>query len=449
MMIGPMKKKVITSAVVTGVILTLVFVAVFAIYSNSKNNKIAELEKKGEVVQRYVFAKDMVVGDVVTEADIKVVDVKGESASLDSYVFEEKLDDKGKKVVSRDDKWNIIGKRLKVNAEEKTIITKSLFYTEDQDPEMTTRLQEFNMITLPSDLDAGDYIDVRIRFSTGEDYAVIVGKKVESLGATEEKSNTIFLRLNEEEIVRMSSAIIESYVKGGINLYANKYVDPDNQLFIYNRVNFVEKYENAKYETISVDSLTYESGESGEKGKYIIPDGVTTSGDEFIKERTTKEIASIIGLNEEETENIKIALANKDEDTLSYYKDKLVTGTKSITANYPVRTEVATLIKNNPNILEEIKQKYDIEELEDRRATLLAADYYKYQVDMDGNLVLDYDGNPIRLYDENGNPAYNEDYIKSVDDKLKTEIETQKSERQEYLLGLIQKQRAATTTTEE
>ena len=443
MMIGPMKKKVVTSAVVTGIILILVFVALSAVYIANTNNKIAELQKKGEVVQRYVFTKDMVVGDVVTEADIKVVDVKGESASLDSYVFEEKLNDKGKKVVSRDDKWNIIGKRLKVNAEEKTIITKSLFYTEDKDPEMTTRLQEFNMITLPSDLDAGDYIDVRIRFATGEDYAVVVGKKVELLGAAEEKSNTIFLRLNEEEIVRMSSAIIESYVKGGINLYANKYVDPDSQLYTYSRVDFVEKYENAKYEVIPTDTLETVSGE------VKIPDGVLTSGDEYLRERTVTEIASIIGLNKEETENIKTALANKDEDTLAYYKDKLVTGTKSIVSNYPVRTEVATLIKNNPNILAEIKQKYDIAELETRRATLMEADYYKYQVDMDGNLVLDSNGKPIRAYDENGNPAYNEDYIKSVDDRLKTEIETQKSERQEYLLGLIQKQRAATTATTE
>lgn len=443
MMIGPMKKKVVTSAVVTGIILILVFVALSAVYITNTNNKIAELQKKGEVVQRYVFTKDMVVGDVVTEADIKVVDVKGESASLDSYVFEEKLNDKGKKVVSRDDKWNIIGKRLKVNAEEKTIITKSLFYTEDKDPEMTTRLQEFNMITLPSDLDVGDYIDVRIRFATGEDYAVVVGKKVELLGAAEEKSNTIFLRLNEEEIVRMSSAIIESYVKGGINLYANKYVDPDSQLYTYSRVDFVEKYENAKYEVIPTDTLETVSGE------VKIPDGVLTSGDEYLRERTVTEIASIIGLNKEETENIKTALANKDEDTLAYYKDKLVTGTKSIVSNYPVRTEVATLIKNNPNILAGIKQKYDIAELEARRATLMEADYYKYQVDMDGNLVLDSNGKPIRAYDENGKPAYNEDYIKSVDDRLKAEIETQKSERQEYLLGLIQKQRAATTTTTE
>lgn len=423
MMIGPMKKKVVTSAVVTGIILILVFVALSAVYITNTNNKIAELQKKGEVVQRYVFTKDMVIGDVVTANDVILVDVKGESAASDSYTT-----------------FDMIGRRLKINAEKKTIVTASLFYEEDKDPEMTTRLQEFNMITLPSDLDVGDYIDVRIRFATGEDYAVVVGKKVESLGASEEKSNTIFLRLNEEEIVRMSSAIIESYVKGGINLYANKYVDPDNQLYTYDRVNFVERYEKAKYEVVSADVLENESGE------VKIPAGVLVSGDEYVKERTVAEIASIIGLNKEETENIKTALASKDEDTLAYYKDKLVIGTKSIVSNYPVRKEVATLIKNNPNILAEIKQKYDIADLEARRATLMEADYYKYQVDMDGNLVLDSNGKPIRAYDENGNPAYNEDYIKSVDDRLKTEIETQKSERQEYLLGLIQKQRATTTT---
>ena len=425
MMIGPMKKKVVTSAVVTGIILILVFAALSAVYITNTNNKIAELQKKGEVVQRYVFVNDMLAGDVVTASDVALTDVKGESAASDSYTT-----------------FSMIGRRLKVNAEKKTIVTASLFYEEDKDPEMTTRLQEFNMITLPSDLNAGDYIDVRIRFATGEDYAVIVGKKVESLGAAEEKSNTIFLRLNEEEIVRMASAIIESYVKGGINLYANKYVDPSSQLYTYSRVNFVEKYENARYEVIARDTLETVSGE------VEIPDGALTSGDEYLRERTVAEIASIIGLNKEETENIKTALVNKDEDTLAYYKDKLVTGTKSIVSNYPVRTEVATLIKNNPNILTEIKQKYDIAELEARRANLMEANYYKYKVDMDGNVILDSNGKPIRVYDENGNPAYNEEFINSIDNRLKTEIETQKSERQEYLLGLIQKQRAAATTTE-
>ena len=278
MMIGPMKKKVVTSAVVTGIILILVFVALSAVYIANTNNKIAELQKKGEVVQRYVFTKDMVVGDVVTANDVILVDVKGESAASDSYT-----------------NFDMIGRRLKINAEKKTIVTASLFYEEDKDPEMTTRLQEFNMITLPSDLDVGDYIDVRIRFATGEDYAVVVGKKVELLGAAEEKSNTIFLRLNEEEIVRMSSAIIESYVKGGINLYANKYVDPDSQLYTYSRVDFVEKYENAKYEVIPTDTLETVSGE------VKIPDGVLTSGDEYLRERTVTEIASIIGLNKENT----------------------------------------------------------------------------------------------------------------------------------------------------
>ena len=78
----------------------------------------------------------------------------------------------------------------------------------------------------------------------------------------------------------------------------------------------------------------------------------------------------------------------------------------------------------------------------------MEANYYKYKVDMDGNVILDSNGKPIRVYDENGNPAYNEEFINSIDNRLKTEIETQKSERQEYLLGLIQKQRAAATTTE-
>lgn len=416
MMMGPMKKKVVTSAVVTAVIMIILFCVIGAVYVMQTNKTIADLKVKSEVVQRYVFIKDMLAGDVVTASNVALVDVKGESAPSDSFEY-----------------LDMIGRRLKMNANSKTIVTDSMFYEDDKEPELDTRLQEFNMITLPSDLAEGDYIDVRLRFPTGEDYAVIVGKKIESVGATAEESNTIFLRLSEEEIDRMGSAIIESYIRDGVHLYANKYVDASTQLFDYTRVDFVKRFEDNRYKIVEVPAEEAISGEE-------------VSGEDVIErkvERTVEEIASLIGLSVNETEDIKLALEKNDETILSNYRSKLITTEKSIAANYPVKVEVAQLIKNNPNILQEIKNKYDVEKLESLRENLPNADIKAYQVDDFGNLILDSHNQPIPKLDDNGHEMVSEEYITSIEAKLEKEIETQKTERQQYLLNLLQRQTAS------
>lgn len=398
-MIGPMKKKVITSVFVTALVLILIFAALAFFYIQNNQKRIAELEKKGEVLQRYVFTRDLAAGDVIAASDIALVDVKGESAPNDSYADNQK--------------YSMIGRRLKVNAKGKTIVTESLFYDLDDDPNLDTRLQEFNMITLPSDLVDGDYIDVRIRFATGEDYAVIVGKKVESIGALAEQSNTIFLRLNEEEIVRMGSAIIESYINKGIILYANKYVDPANQLYDYKYVDLVAKYKELK----NVETNTTSLNESGE---LIV---------ETTRERTVAELASLMNISESDVENIIKAVANNDTETLNIYNNKLVKYEKSITPNYPVKKEVATLISTNPNILDTIKAKYKVEELELQRANFMNTDLTKVD-------------------EFTGEIKDNEEHIKNITDNLSKEIEQQRSERQEYLLNLLSKQNATQTVAE-
>lgn len=397
MMIGPMKKKVITSSVVTAVILILVFAVVSYLFLSSNSKRIAELERKSEVVQRYVFTNDLAAGTIITPDDIKVVEVKGESAPDDSFEYnpDTKVDEKN----------DIIGRRLKVNALKQTIVTESLFYDLDEKSELDTRLQEYNMISLPSDLVDGDYIDVRIRFATGEDYSVIVGKKVESVGALEEQSNTVFLRLNEEEIVRMSCAIIESYINKGVLLYANKYVDPSNQLYDYKYVDLVSKYKALKTEII-------ESEVSGEEDTTI--------------ERDDKEIATILGVPLADIENVAKAIENKDKDTIALYNNKLIKTEKSISTTYPVKPVVATLIKNNPNILADIKAKYNVEALMAQRQDFMNTDLTKMD-EMTGQLV------------------DHEEHLTNIQEKLDKEIETQRTERQEYLLNLLGK----TTVTEE
>ena len=66
MMIGPMKKKMITVGVVSFILPTILLVAFFGMYSTNKKAEIEKLKQETAVVMRYVFSGDMPVDHVVT-----------------------------------------------------------------------------------------------------------------------------------------------------------------------------------------------------------------------------------------------------------------------------------------------------------------------------------------------------------------------------------------------
>jgi hypothetical protein len=86
------------------------------------------------------------------------------------------------------------------------------------------RLQEYNMIQLPSNLTVGDYVDIRFRLTNGQDFIVISKKEV-----MESTQNSVWLVLDESEIMLMSNAIVESYILGSSLLYATTYTEPGLQ----------------------------------------------------------------------------------------------------------------------------------------------------------------------------------------------------------------------------
>ena len=106
-----------------------------------------------------------------------------------------------------------------------TILTQSMIVSSDETVESSLRIQEYNMLTLPSDLDTDDYVDIRLILPNGQDYIVVSKKRV--IKSTE---NTIFVKMAEEEIVMMSNAIVEAYITEGSMLYATKYTDPGIQV---------------------------------------------------------------------------------------------------------------------------------------------------------------------------------------------------------------------------
>lgn len=96
------------------------------------------------------------------------------------------------------------------------------------------RLVEVDTVVLPSELKDGDTVDIRISYPNGMDEIVIAKKVIEKADAT-----TAWMKLDEAEILTLSSATVESMLTEGTKLYALNLTDPglQNKLMANYRVN--------------------------------------------------------------------------------------------------------------------------------------------------------------------------------------------------------------------
>ena len=107
----------------------------------------------------------------------------------------------------------------------KFVVQSSEIVTDD------TRQEQYNMITLPVDLMTNDYVDIRLKTPSGQNFIVISKVQVDVPMNSDGSYviDTIRVNLREDEILAMSSAIVEAYGVKGSELYVTKYVDPAMQ----------------------------------------------------------------------------------------------------------------------------------------------------------------------------------------------------------------------------
>ena len=105
----------------------------------------------------------------------------------------------------------------KFDMKEKTALTPDMI--DKSKSAATYRMVEYNMISLPSMLTEGNYIDIRLA-CLGLDTVVLSKVEVESANAT-----TIWLKLSESQLLTLNYAIVESYIMEGTKLYATVYTD--------------------------------------------------------------------------------------------------------------------------------------------------------------------------------------------------------------------------------
>ena len=224
----------------------------------------AEKELKASMVQVYTLTTDVSSGQAVTSDMLKMLTVSrttvpnnaiSDSSTFSSYSLQ---DEKGNEIytdsqglyvkdgsktvrITQDDNGNYMKDSeiiklievpliAKVNMKANTVLTRELVAQSDEVNTDDVRTQEFNMVTLPTTLETGDFVDIRLRMPNGTDYIVVSKKEVNIPDvAGVPSTDTMEVKMSEEEILTMSNAIVEAYMMKGSELYATKYTDPGNQ----------------------------------------------------------------------------------------------------------------------------------------------------------------------------------------------------------------------------
>ena len=98
--------------------------------------------------------------------------------------------------------------------------------TTETKPANDIREVELNMFLTQTNQKYGDHVDIRITFPNGESYIVLSKKQLKGINL---KENTVWLWLDEAEILNISSAIIDAYIHQGSKLHVTTYILPELQ----------------------------------------------------------------------------------------------------------------------------------------------------------------------------------------------------------------------------
>ena len=176
--------------------------------SEKYQSLLKEAYHEMEINQRivYIAEKDIVSGELITEDMLRKEKVYT-SQPQKTFIRAEQ-----------------IGKLALVNIPAGTHILTSM--VTDYLISSEIREVEYDVINMNSNMIYNDTVDVRIFFPNGESYVVLSKKVIKEYS---QDIATVFLWLDEEELLRMSAAIVDAALYKGSKLYVTKYIEPNIQ----------------------------------------------------------------------------------------------------------------------------------------------------------------------------------------------------------------------------
>ena len=153
-----------------------------------------------------VLKRNVVQGEIITADMIETVNVNNRTVPTG--------------VVSS---GSVVGLSAKYNIAAKVPITGDM--VSDEVVAADVRDVEINTVLMPSELVEGDTVDIRIMYPNGTDYIVLAQKNIDKIYDT-----TFWMKLSEDEIQLLNSAVVDSFLNSGSKLYALRYTDSDAQV---------------------------------------------------------------------------------------------------------------------------------------------------------------------------------------------------------------------------
>ena len=312
MAMNPMQRKA-NNSFLLGILITLLITGIiiaFLIFQISNLNKeMKDIEAKK--VSAYVVADTIKSGETLDESKLVFDEITLGGVDTSNLVttlnMETVLDP------TTGDEIDVYTQKAKVDLNPGTVLTNDLLY-EDEALTSDVRTQEYNVIIPQSQLQTGEYIDVRLRLPDGQDLIVVSHKQV-TVPEFEDgtlSTNNILMDLTEKEILMMSCAIVESYQMQGSMLYATKYVEPGIQeaatptylpndvtiTLIHNDPNIVQEAKNELITRYNENSDTIRPGINNAVNNEDAADNVVDKTEEEItglQEQREQYIESIGG----------------------------------------------------------------------------------------------------------------------------------------------------------
>ena len=176
MAVNPMQRKARQSFLL-GMLLMLVIAAIVVgiLFMQIMNMKEAENQTAAASKQVYALKSNIKSGQPITTADLVaqtvVTNLSSSEIATGADLTESTV--------------------AKIDLGQGTILTQSMIVEADESVKDSLRIQEFNMLSLPADLETNDYVDIRLILPNGQDYIVVSKKRV--IQSTE---TTIFVKLN-------------------------------------------------------------------------------------------------------------------------------------------------------------------------------------------------------------------------------------------------------------
>ncbi len=259
--------------IISGIIIAFLVIQLTSI-------KKAEKQEKLSKVTVYTLNRDVDSGEEIGVEDFTTTAVDKSTAPKD-YLTPTDLKEK-----------NI----AKIAMTAGTVLSKEMILEDKSEQRDDVRKQEYNMFVLPTNLENGDYIDIRLMLPSGTDYIVAAKKKVEIPQIAQvDATDTISVDLTEEETLMVSNAIVEAYRIVGSKLYVTRYTEPGLQeaaATTYPPNKEVMQLINANPNIVDEARQglwsRYNDGDGANQRNNIINQAITNAGDQGTQNLQTK-----------------------------------------------------------------------------------------------------------------------------------------------------------------